>query len=261
MKLDEVGAVDYGRNYGVLYDIGGWTDVLPIYWDSGMYQADNYTTSRNRGLLTLRHSGLFGYAEGLNFAMQYQGANDNDDLSASKDSLKNNGKGLGASLSYDTDLGFSFGGGYANSRTAKAGLAAPYVRGKHAEAWNIGAKYNANSLYLAATYGQTRNMSHFGSKVHNVAPKTDTVEMVAQYLFDSGLKPSVAYLQTKARSVEVYGDNDLNKYIFLGSLYYFTEDLFALVDYKVNLLEENKFTETYGIPTDNVFAIGLTYRF
>ncbi|QUJ04663.1 porin [Salmonella enterica subsp. enterica] len=24
--------VDYGRNYGVLYDIGSWTDVLPEFW-------------------------------------------------------------------------------------------------------------------------------------------------------------------------------------------------------------------------------------
>ena len=260
-RLDDVGSVDYGRNYGVLYDIGGWTDVLPIYWDSGMYKADNYMTSRNRGLLTLRHSDLFGYAQGLNVAIQYQGDNDNDDISASKDSLKNNGKGLGISLFYDTDLGLSVGGGYANSRTAKPGLAESYATGKNAEAWNIGAKYNANNLYLAATYGQTRNMTSFGSKIHNVAPKTDTVEVVAQYLFDFGLKPSIAYMQTKARSVGRYGDNDLNKYISLGSFYYFTDDFFAMVDYKINFLEDNEFTRFYGIKKDNVFAVGLTYRF
>lgn len=29
LKFAEYGSFDYGRNYGVAYDIGAWTDVLP----------------------------------------------------------------------------------------------------------------------------------------------------------------------------------------------------------------------------------------
>ncbi|MBZ3661137.1 porin [Salmonella enterica subsp. enterica serovar Kentucky] len=31
LKFAEYGSFDYGRNYGVAYDIGAWTDVLPEF--------------------------------------------------------------------------------------------------------------------------------------------------------------------------------------------------------------------------------------
>lgn len=31
LAFADMGSVDYGRNYGVLYDIGSWTDVLPEF--------------------------------------------------------------------------------------------------------------------------------------------------------------------------------------------------------------------------------------
>lgn len=31
LKFNEFGSFDYGRNYGVAYDIGAWTDVLPEF--------------------------------------------------------------------------------------------------------------------------------------------------------------------------------------------------------------------------------------
>ena len=35
----------------------------------------------------------------------------------------------------------------------------------------------------------------------------------------------------------------------------------AVVDYKINLLDDNDFTKTYGVATDNVVGLGLTYQF
>ena len=29
LKCGDYGSFDYGRNYGVLYDVEGWTDMLP----------------------------------------------------------------------------------------------------------------------------------------------------------------------------------------------------------------------------------------
>ena len=31
LKFGDYGSIDYGRNYGVAYDIGAWTDVLPEF--------------------------------------------------------------------------------------------------------------------------------------------------------------------------------------------------------------------------------------
>jgi outer membrane porin protein LC len=33
------------------------------------------------------------------------------------------------------------------------------------------------------------------------------------------------------------------------------------VDYKINLLDDSNFTDTAGISTDNIVAVGLTYQF
>ncbi|MBA5859261.1 porin, partial [Morganella morganii] len=35
----------------------------------------------------------------------------------------------------------------------------------------------------------------------------------------------------------------------------------ALIDYKINLLDENDFTRGSGINTDNVLGLGLVYQF
>ncbi|MEF4973472.1 porin, partial [Escherichia coli] len=33
------------------------------------------------------------------------------------------------------------------------------------------------------------------------------------------------------------------------------------VDYKINLVDENKFTRDAGIATDDIVAVGMTYQF
>ena len=102
-------------------------------------------------------------------------------------------------------------------------------------------------------------MTPFGSTNTNIAPKTQIFEIVAQYTFDYGLKPSLAYIQAKGKGLGEDGDNYLNKFISLGSFYYFNKNFTALLNYKINLLDKNKFTENYGISTDNV--LDLVYYF
>ncbi|WP_117072738.1 porin, partial [Klebsiella pneumoniae] len=38
LKFAEFGSLDYGRNYGVIYDTNAWTDVLPIFGNDTMTQ-------------------------------------------------------------------------------------------------------------------------------------------------------------------------------------------------------------------------------
>lgn len=261
-KFAEFGSIDYGRNYGVVYDTAAWTDVLPLFGGDTMAQTDVFMTGRNHNLLTYRNSDMFGYVDGLSFALQYQGANDENSIEK-QDGAKSNGDGYGFSTAYDLGWGVTLGGGYSNSaRTIPQQQGLFGAEGKRAEAWDFGAKYDANNVYLAALYGETRNMTKYGS-ANTIANKTQNFELVAQYQFDFGLRPSIAYLQSKGKDLEngSKGSEDLVKYIDLGAYYYFNKNMSAVIDYKINLLDNDDFTRSNKINTGDVVGLGLTYQF
>ncbi len=268
LKFADFGSINYGRNYGVIYDTNAWTDVMPLWGGDTMAQSDNFMTSRNRNLLTYRNTDMFGYVDGLSFALQYQGKN-GDNNKSTAGLTKDNGDGFGFSTAYDLGWGVTLGGGYSNStRTPnqKEGRA-NVATGDKAEAWNVGGKFDANDLYLAAMYGQTLNMTRYsagqnaaGDDLTGIANKTENIELVAQYMFsDYGLKPSLGYNQSKGKNLaNNVGNQDLVKYISVGSYYYFNKNMSAVVDYKINLLKDNN---DLGLATDNVVGLGLIYQF
>lgn len=47
----------------------------------------------------------------------------------------------------------------------------------------------------------------------------------------------------------------------LGATYQFTDNFQTYVDYKINLLNDNSFTQQYGINTDDVVAVAMRYDF
>ncbi|MOA47515.1 Outer membrane porin protein OmpD precursor [compost metagenome] len=112
-------------------------------------------------------------------------------------------------------------------------------------------------------YAETRNMTPYGDSFDTIANKTQNFEAVAQYQFDFGLRPSIAYLQSKGKNLgSAYGnDQDLVKYVDVGATYYFNKNMSTYVDYKINLLDENEFTRANNIATDNIVATGLVYQF
>ncbi len=288
LKLSDYGSMNYGRNYGVVYEVNAWTDVLPVFGGDSMAQTDNFMTGRSTGLLTYRNTDFFGLVDGLNFALQYQGEN-SENTANGRINRKDNGDGYGFAATYDVGYGISVGGAYSNSARTSAQKTTFNVieekgkkdkptgstaLGDRAEAWNIGVKYDANNIYLAAMYGETRNMTRFGGKVdgvnwESVANKTQNIELTAQYQFDFGLRPSLAYVQSRGKNL--FGDidhdgkesdnRDLVKYISVGSYYYFNKNLTTYVDYKINLLDSNEFTKEMGISTDNVVGVGMIYQF
>ncbi|EOC0057431.1 porin OmpC [Cronobacter turicensis] len=279
LKFGDAGSFDYGRNYGVIYDVTSWTDVLPEF-GGDTYGADNFLQSRGNGIATYRNTDFFGLVDGLNFALQYQGKNGSvsgeNDSTGGRSLLKQNGDGYGMSLTYDLGQGFNVGGAMATSkRTAdqNASNAALFGEGDHAEVYSGGLKYDANNIYLAAQYSQTYNATRFGtsngdrSDIYGFADKAQNFEVVAQYQFDFGLRPSVAYLQSRGKDIankttgESFGDQDLLKYVDVGATYYFNKNMSTFVDYKINLLDDNKFTRQAGIGTDDVVAVGLVYQF
>lgn len=280
LKFGDYGSFDYGRNYGILYDVEGWTDMLPEFGGDSYTYSDNFMTGRTNGVATYRNNDFFGLVDGLHFAVQYQG--NNEDASNNQEGTNNgrdirneNGDGWGVSTSYDFGMGFSAGAAYASSdRTndqenayTRGGKYSDYASGEKADAWTAGLKYDANNIYLAAMYSETRNMTPYGSTDSDlgggIANKTQNFEVTAQYQFDFGLRPAISYLQSKGKDLgNGQDDQDLVKYADVGATYYFNKNMSTYVDYKINLLDEDDdFYKNNGINTDDVVALGLVYQF
>ena len=264
LKFGDWGSLDYGRNYGVMYDVGSWTDVLPEF-GGDTYSADNFMEQRGNGLLTYRNNNFFGLVDGLHFALQYQGKNDNGSGETGGRTVQAaNGDGYGMSVSYDIGMGISAAAAYSSSdRTALQNEMA-FGQGNKADAYSGGLKYDANNVYLAAMYTKTDNLTRIGGEgndVYGFANQAQNFEAVAQYQFDFGLRPSLAYLQSRGKDIERYGDQDIEKYIDVGTYYYFNKNMSTFVDYKINLMRDSEFTSAAGINTDNIVAVGLVYQF
>ena len=282
LKFGDAGSIDYGRNYGVVYDAIGWTDMLPEFGGDSGY-SDNFMNGRSTGLLTYRNKNFFGLVDGWDFAAQYQGKNERAD-----NDRRANGDGWGLSTSYTSPIGLGIVGAYSSSdRTdsqaagAKTTVTPPAAvggdsvttttgqgAGKRAENWATAIKYDANNIYLAAMYGETRNSTPVtatgtlanGSTFTTTgfANKAQNIELVAQYQFDFGLRPSIAYVQSKGKDIEGVGDADLIKYIDVGATYYFNKNMSVYADYQINQLDDNN---ALGLNTDDTVAVGLVYQF
>jgi|SRR5471030_2113 outer membrane pore protein E len=263
LKIKNLGSFDYGRNYGVVYDAIAFTDMMPEYGgDTGI--TDNFMVGRSNGLATYRNQNFFGLVEGLNFAMQYQGKNEND----GREVNKGNGDGYGASLDYENIAGTGIGAALAGSSSDRTNAQsnAVYGKGDKASAWATGLKYDANQVYLAAMYNETNNQSPITvpatgaiAKTKGFANKTKGIEFVAQYQFENGLRPSVGYVQSKAQDIENgIGDADLVKYFEVGATYYFNKNMYVYADYLINQLKDDN---ALKLNTDDIMTVAMTYRF
>ena len=248
LKFQDVGSFDYGRNYGVVYVVTSWTDVLPEF-GGDTYGSDNFMQQRGNGFATYRNSNFFGLVDGLNFAVQYLGKNERAGIPE-----RSNGDGVGGSISYEFE-GFGIVGAYGAADRTDAQEAEFRGQGKKAEQWATGLKYDANNIYLAANYGETRNATPIEGGFAN---KTQDVLLVAQYQFDFGLRPSIAYTKSKAKDVEGIGDVDLVNYFEVGATYYFNKNMSTYVDYIINQIDsDNKL----GVGSDDTVAVGIVYQF
>ncbi|KFD24835.1 porin OmpC [Yokenella regensburgei] len=266
LKFGDWGSFDYGRNYGVVYDVTSWADVLPEF-GGDTYGSDNFLQQRANGVATYRNNDFFGLVDGLDLALQYQGKNGSVSgegaTNNGRNAMKQNGDGFGGSLTYDIGEGFSVGTAIASSKRTDEQNQLAFGNGDKATTYTGGLKYDANNVYVATQYTQSYNATRFGSNDgdHGFANKAQNFEAVAQYQFDFGLRPSIAYLHSRGKNIEGYGDQDLLNYIDLGATYFFNKNMSTYVDYKINLIDDNKFTRDTGVATDNVVATGLVYQF
>ncbi|MFP2239783.1 porin OmpC [Pseudescherichia vulneris] len=279
MKFGDFGSFDYGRNYGVVYDVEAWTDMLPVFGGDSYTYTDNFMVGRGNGMATYRNTDFFGLVDGLSFALQYQGANEGSNGMFDQEGTSNrgddysmrsdNGDGYGLSTVYDFGMGFSAGAAYASSDRTNEQETASTAGGERADVWTVGMKYDANNIYLATMYAETRNMTPFGDQDGLIANKTQNFEVTAQYQFDFGLRPEISYLQSKGKDLTAdlvpnsdWNDKDLVKYVSVGANYYFNKNFSSYVDYKINLLDgDDDFYSATGISTDDVVGVGMVYQF
>lgn len=264
LKFGDYGSIDYGRNYGLIYDVEAFTDMMPEFGGTGYTRADNYMLSRTNGVATYRNNDFFGMVDGLKFALQYQGKNENDNRADSS----SNGDGMAASLGYTFLDSLTLNAALSSSNRTNDQRASAYGTGDKAEAWATGLKFDSNGVYLAATYAETRNMSPISGtaqvagnavSVSGYANRLQNIELVAQYQFENGFRPSLAYVQTKAKEIENgVGDADIVKFADVGATYYFNKNMSAFVDYKINLLDDDN---KLALNTDDIVALGVTYQF
>lgn len=255
LKFANFGSFDYGRNYGVAYDVASYTDMLVKWGGDTWASSDNFMNGRTNGVATYRVTDFFGEVEGLNFALQYQGKNDNRSVT------KQNGDGYSMSGSYEFD-GFGFAATYGKSDRTHQQSADH--KGDNAEVWSIAAKYDANNVYAALMYGETRNMTVENDS--QFANKTQNFEAVVQYQFDFGLRPSLGYVYSKGDDLSRRGnfkggDATRVNYIEVGTWYYFNKNMNVYAAYQFNLLDDTRYVRATGINQDDKFAMGIVYQF
>lgn len=255
LKMTQLGSFDYGRSYGATYNVAAFTDMLVKWGGDSWVASDNFMAKRSNGLATWRNSDFFGAVEGLDFAVQYQGKNDHAGI------MKDNGDGYSTAVTYATN-GFKFGATYANSdRTDEQSADG---QGKNAELWSVGAKYDANNVYVAVMYGESHNMTR--EKDDKFANKTQNIEAVVQYQFDFGLRPSLGYVYSKGKDLQARGtfeggDAVRVNYIEAGSWYYFNKNMNVYAAYKFNLLRDTDYVVSTGLKAGDEFAVGVVYQF
>lgn len=291
LNFGDAGSIDYGRNYGAIYDVGAYTDMFVVWGGDSWTHTDNFMNGRSSGLLTYRNNNFFGLVEGLSIALQYQGKNernspvtfDYDDVTGAPQSVnlsgnapKANGEGFSTAVQYEFGEGFAVAAGYEtadrtdnqvnprNLSTPAGDIYSASAEGSRAEAWATALKYDANNLYAAVSYSQTYNMTR--EEDSNFANKTENIEAVVQYQFDFGLRPSLGYVQSKGKDLRARpgfdgGNEDLLKYIEVGSWYYFNKNMNVYAAYKFNLLDDNAYTAASGLATDDQTTVGIVYQF
>ncbi|AUQ25904.1 porin [Dickeya zeae] len=253
LKFRQFGSIDYGRNKGIAYDGLSYTDVLPEFGGDQGYT--DSITGRTAGVATYRNKNFFGLVDGWDIGLQYQSAH----TDSSNPALQV-GNGVGVSSAYTSPSGLGVIASYETVNRTTAQRAAS--EGDKADAWAAGMKYDANSAYLAVMYGLFHNLTFIGTSTTAFADKTRIVEAVAQYHFDMGLTPSLAYIAARAYDETGIGQATsgyITRYVSLGVNYTFNKNMVMNVAYLRNLISSTN--NPFARKTDDTLFTGLVYQF
>ncbi|QJC38205.1 porin [Enterobacteriaceae endosymbiont of Donacia marginata] len=283
-------SIDFGRNYGILYDTTSLIKKKSFFIDDLMYNYnDKFMFGRTNNLITYRNKNFFGLIKGLDIALQYKsphfytendvfynGSNNKDhDIFIEKEKNK---KGWGASIKYKIgNSGVSITGSYFNSSKIidkNDELKKIFFIKNHNDknndinAFSIGAKYEKNNIYLATVFSKTKNsLTYLDRNNFYFANKIKNLEIIGQYKFNNNLKATISYVQSEGNNIPAgyhYASGNISflKYVTINTIYKFNKNLSAYLDYRINLLNKNdRYIKSNHIFTDNLFGIGIVYNF
>ncbi|QNS02036.1 MAG: porin [Buchnera aphidicola (Pentalonia nigronervosa)] len=264
-KYGSWGSIDYGRNYGIMHDAEKFVQRTPyIHADSLFLDNDNYMLGRNNSLFTYRNDDVFGLIDGLSFAVQYQ------DQTKNRSESQQNHAGWGASLKYESDLGWAAVGTFFSSQKPQTLSRDKNIKNKLVNAYGLGLKYNNDNLYFAAFYGIANNVQPSQSYInHSLSKlyinKTQNVEAIAEYNFHVGFYPSLSYVRSEGKNSSLNNASDINisleKEINIATRYELSKNISTYMNYKINLLKKSEFVKINKIPTDNIIGAGIVYKF
>lgn len=277
LNFGKYGSLDFGRNLGVVAMIRDITDKSARFGGNGFGGGtDVFMTGRSSGLATYSNNDFFGLADGLNIYIQYQAKK-----SASNGFSKSaHGDGVAFTSIYEhADSGLGFGITYSasdrleNQRQGKidSNGVASGTNGKKAEIWGTALMYDANQIYAAVTYAQSKNMILVHGS-NEFASSTRGIEAILAYNFEFGLTPTLHYNHLKGQDLKYNAltytngqdsyDADINKYIGIGTKYRFSKNMDMAVGYKINLLDDDlAFTKGASLSSDDQFEARITYSF
>ncbi|AEO08149.1 porin [Buchnera aphidicola] len=275
-KYADWGSIDYGRNYGIFNDVQLLTNHMPyINQDSFFNHHDHYMIGRNNGLLTYRNNNVFGLVDGVSFAVQYQ------DAAKNQSNKKQKGDIWGASVKYETDIGFTAVGSFFSSPNLFLNKDDKNNKSDNIGAYGLGFKYNVNNVYIAAFYGEARNLipdnvinnneatNNNNNNQDNTKPyinTTQNIEAIAEYDFHSGFYSALSYLDSK-KQTSIFKDgankNDItsSKQINISTRYEFNKNISTYMNYKINLLKNDNADKNQNNFTDNTIGAGIVYQF
>lgn len=260
LKFGDFGSFDYGRNTGVAYNGMAYTDVLPE--NGGDSSITDTLTGRIGNAATFNTTNLFGLVDGLGFGLQYVAKDEEftGTPSAPADRIdRRHGDAWATSLSYDTDFGVGAVASYGTYDRTQSQQVAAGAKGDRADVWATGLKYDANNIYVAATYGEARNFFRTSSADGRIADESKIFEVVAQYNFDFGLTPTIAYVSRKDKIDNVANDYAV-KYASIGGTYAFNKNFSTYVEYDINLLDKDQ-TKAYSQDNGDIVNVGVVYQF
>ncbi|QJC35355.1 porin [Enterobacteriaceae endosymbiont of Donacia proxima] len=287
--------LNFGRNYGILYDATSYVKKGLFFTDDFMYNNnDKFMFGRTNNLITYRNKDFFSLIKGLNIALQYKGLylpkednnyNKNTERDLFIDKEKNK-KGWGTSIEYKLgDSGLSFIGAYFNSLKInnKSNVINTTFFAKEKnfnykqendkknnsiKAFSIGAKYEKNNIYLAAVFTEAQNsLIYLADYKYLFANEIKNLEIVGQYKFSNELKTTISYVQSEGYNIPLgrhFNGGTINfvKYVSIDTIYTFSKNLSAYISYRINLLSKNnRYINTNHIFHHNLFGIGLIYKF
>ncbi|MFC3911887.1 porin [Pseudaeromonas sharmana] len=248
------GQLTYGRQDGLFSMVNDYTDVLPEFGGDGLGKGTEvFGTGRTNGLFKY----AFNY-NGVTLGLQYTGKNDPQNNDTSKWMLGSDA-GYAVGLSYDAPIGLSIATVYNRAgKTDDQKQNATFGGQDDAQLTGVGVRYNANNLYAAATYSEGRDHYAIGD---GYAHKSRGYEAVVQYTVADKFVPGLAYVRSEVKDASQNIDDKANEYVSVNAAYHFNDNFQSYVDYRINMLDDNSFTQTYGINTDDVVAVGMRYDF